>query len=121
MQDSILEFAQRPAEGTEERSAGVEGEANGQGKEGERIRMSIDARTGYGYVNIDRSGLYPRTYLMTPEEDPEKRQDGLSVFMAPFDGKLVFIEIKAVPPEEEARLRELDRKVRAAESEDEDD
>lgn len=80
--------------------------------------MTIDSRTGYGYVNIDRSGLYPRTYLMTPEADSEERTDGMSTFMGPFDGKLVLIEVKAVPPEEEARLRELDRKARAEEEDD---
>lgn len=77
-------------------------------------------REGYGYVEINRTGLYPRTYLMTPEEDPEERRNGMAKFMEPFDGKLVRIRVEVVSPEEEKRLREEDRKVRAEADEEED-
>lgn len=69
-------------------------------------------REGMGYIEIDRSALYPRTRLMTPEEDPEERHDGMEKFMRPFDGKLVRIRVEVVSPDEEKRLRQQDAEAR---------
>ena len=65
------------------------------------VKMAdIRCREGYGYVWIDRTNLYPRTRIMTPDEDPDERRDGLEEFLAPFDGKLVRLRVEIVSPED---------------------
>lgn len=72
------------------------------------VVVSVTSRMGIGFVEINRSGLYPRTYISNPAADPEERSDQLAQFMQPFDGKLVKITVEVL---DRKKLLELDPEV----------